>query len=152
MSEMTDQPGREIRPVAGDGDAAARPAQQLAGTSLRVDLPSAVAALLAEGSRAGGGHRARTLLKDAEIRVVLIALEAGARLAEHHAPGRITIHTLSGHLLVREAGEAIDLPAGHLLSLARSVPHDVEAREASTFLLTIAWPGDRAGELPTGEA
>ena len=110
-----------------------------------------MAALLAEGARAGGGHRARTLVKDAELRVVLVALAAGARLAEHHAPGRITIQTLSGHLIVRAAGEAVTLPAGHLLTLARTVPHEVEAREASVFLLTIAWSGDRAGEPPVGE-
>lgn len=122
-----------------------------AGSAPTVDLGAAVATLVAGSSRAGGGHRARTLVKDGDLRVVLVALEAGARLAEHHAPGRITIHTLSGHLIVRAAGEASELPAGHLLTLARAVPHEVEAREASSFLLTIAWPGDRAGGPPVVE-
>jgi len=38
--------------------------------------------------------------------------------------------------------KAFDLPAGHLLALERTVPHDVEALEDSAFLLTIAWPED----------
>jgi hypothetical protein len=32
------------------------------------------------------------------------------------------------------------LPAGRMLVLDRSLPHDVVAIEDSAFLLTIAWP------------
>lgn len=110
-----------------------------------LDLHAAAAALAAR-ERGDSGHSARTLLKGDELRVVLVALAAGASLAEHHAPGRITIQTLTGRLIVRAAGAAYALPAGQLLSLARAVPHAVEAQEASTFLLTIAWPGDRTRE------
>lgn len=116
-----------------------------------IDLQAALASLRAPGSRSSGGHRARTLIKDDELRVVLVSLRAGARLEEHHAPGRITIHALSGHLTVRVAAEAIDLNAGQLVTIARSVSHDVEAHDESAFLLTIAWPADRAGTLPVGE-
>lgn len=116
-----------------------------------IDLHQELAALRAQGSRAASGHRARTLVKDDELRVVLVSLGAGGRLAEHHAPGRITIHALAGHLTVRAAGETFDLPAGRLVTLARSVPHDVEAREASAFLLTIAWPTSGAGAIPVSD-
>ena len=116
-----------------------------------IDLQAVLASLRAPGARASGGHRARTLIKDDEMRVVLVSLQAGARLEEHHAPGRITIHALSGHLTVRVAAQAIELPAGQLVTIARSVPHDVEAREESAFLLTIAWPAARAGGPPVGE-
>jgi quercetin dioxygenase-like cupin family protein len=146
---MSGQPARGMG-LASGGTGGAPHAQESAGSIPIVDLHAA-AALVAEGSRAGGGHRARTLVKDADLRVVLVALAAGARLAEHHAPGRITIQTLSGRLIVRAAGAACELPAGQLLTLARAVPHDVEAREASAFLLTIGWPDDRAGGLPVGE-
>jgi len=36
----------------------------------------------------------------------------------------------------------VDLTPGQLLALDRSIKHDVEAREDSAFLLTIAWPTD----------
>ena len=72
-------------------------------------------------------------MKDAELRVVLIALRPGVRLEEHHAPGRITIQTPEGPLTVRAAGQAVDLPAAHVLTLGRAIPHDVEAREESVL-------------------
>ena len=95
----------------------------------------------AEGWRQGQ-HSARTLLKAADLRLVLIAIHAGDRIEEHRAPGRITIHALSGHIRVTAAGQDSDLPAGHVLTLARDAPHAVEALADSAFLLTIAWPAD----------
>jgi hypothetical protein len=34
----------------------------------------------------------------------------------------------------------VDLPAGHLLALDRTIEHDLEAVEESAILLTISWP------------
>jgi quercetin dioxygenase-like cupin family protein len=75
-----------------------------------------------------------------DFRVVLIALNAHARLPEHHTKGRISIQTVAGHIVVRADGRTFDLPTGTLLALDHDVPHDVEALEASACLLTIAWP------------
>ncbi len=111
-----------------------------------VDLAEALErARSTEGWRQGQ-HSARTLLKAADLRLVLIAMHAGNSLEEHHAPGRITIHTLSGHIRVTAAGHSTDLLQGHVLTLERAAPHAVEALADSTFLLTIAWPAD-AGAL-----
>ena len=63
----------------------AHSAPEPAGSVPTVNLRAAKAALLAEGSRPGGEHRARTLVQDDDIRVVLVALASGARLAELHA-------------------------------------------------------------------
>ncbi len=87
------------------------------------------------------GHNARTLAKYDDLRIVLAALKAGARLPEHHADGRISVHVLTGHIKVRAAGRTFDLTAGRLLALERALPHEVEALEESAFLLTIAWQG-----------
>ena len=86
------------------------------------------------------GQNARTLVKFDDFRVVLIALRARARISEHQTKGRISIHTVAGHILVRAEGRTFDLPRGGLLALDHSLPHDVEALEESAFLLTIAWP------------
>ena len=121
-------------------DSAERLAQQLTAPLFTVDLAAELAQLReAEGWRRSG-RSSRTLVKEGDLRVVLIALRAGARLEEHLAPGRITIHTLNGHLTIRAAEQTVDLPAGQVLTLARAIPHDVEATEESAFLLTIAWP------------
>ncbi len=72
-----------------------------------------------------------------------MALESGAQLAEHQTKGRISIHTIAGHIVVRADGRTFDLPVGTLLTLDEGLPHDVEALEESAFLLTIAWPIER---------
>src|SRR5574338_664175 len=88
------------------------------------------------------GHNAKTLVKYDNLRVVLIALKARARLPGHQTEGRISIQTVQGQIHVRAEGRTFYLPAGNLLALDRGLPHDVEAVEESAFLLTIAWPGD----------
>ncbi|MHB8417547.1 MAG: cupin domain-containing protein [Myxococcales bacterium] len=84
------------------------------------------------------GHLAKTLVKLPDLCVVLMTLEAGARLAEHRASGPFTIHVLSGRVNVHIDGQCVELPAGQLLGVARGLPHEVEATEASEVLLTLA--------------
>jgi quercetin dioxygenase-like cupin family protein len=86
------------------------------------------------------GRNSKTLVKQPDFRIVLIALKKGARLEEHKADARISIHTLSGHTRLQLPQETIDLPAGHLLALDRALEHDLEALEESVILLTISWP------------
>ncbi|HEX5164126.1 MAG TPA: cupin domain-containing protein [Thermomicrobiales bacterium] len=86
------------------------------------------------------GRRSETLIKTDDLRVVLITMQAGASLAEHTAPGTITIQVVQGEMTV-EVGEAShELAAGGLISLAGGVRHAVHARSDGAFLLTIAWP------------
>ena len=138
---VTGTPEKAAGFAAGLHDDATPAAQHLADPLLALDLAAEVADIRAQEPWRGSDRHARTLIKDAEMRVVLIALRPGARLEEHHAPGRITIHTIEGRLTVRAAGRAVDLPAGHVLTLGRAIPHEVEALEESAFLLTIAMAG-----------
>jgi quercetin dioxygenase-like cupin family protein len=122
-----------------------RPPQRLASPVLAFDLAEEVARLLPEGVGWRQGDRnAKTLVKEADFRVVLIALRAGGRIEEHRAAGRISVQTLVGHVRLHTAGTNVDLPAGRLVSVERDVPHAVEALEESAFLLTIAWQGEHA--------
>lgn len=85
-------------------------------------------------------HTADTIVKYPDLRIVLIALKAGGRLHEHQTAGRLSIQVFSGEIHVRVDGQLIEMSAGKLLTLDRNVPHDVEAKADSVFLLTIAWP------------
>ena len=87
------------------------------------------------------GQNARTLMKYDDFRVVLTVLKANAHIPEHQTTGRISVHVLSGHIRLTASGRTFDLRSGSLLALDQGVPHDIEALEASAFLLTIAWPG-----------
>jgi quercetin dioxygenase-like cupin family protein len=86
------------------------------------------------------GRSSRTLVKHADLRIVLIGMKANTQMHEHMAAGRISVQTLSGHIRLQLPDQAVDLPAGHLLALDQCVPHDVEALEESEFLLTLSWP------------
>jgi quercetin dioxygenase-like cupin family protein len=86
------------------------------------------------------GHTARTLFKKADFRMVLISMEKGSVLKEHHADGTISVHVLKGSLRFTAQGEAHTLQTSSLVALGASIKHEVEAMEDSAFLLTIAWP------------
>ena len=89
------------------------------------------------------GIHARTLLKRPDLRVVLIAMEKGAKMNEHHADGTISVQPVKGQIRVRTMGGAHELQAGQLFTLGASIKHDVESLDDSAFLLTIAWPTDQ---------
>lgn len=89
------------------------------------------------------GLSSKTLVKTKELRILLIAMDAGAKMQEHHTDGRICVQVLKGALQMRIQGETLALPQGNLLTLERSVKHDVDATEASVFLLTISWPTEQ---------
>lgn len=85
------------------------------------------------------GHTAVTLVKEPDLRLVLIVMSAGARIHEHKADASVSIQALDGLVRFRVSERTIDLPKGRLITLARSVVHDVEALEVSALLLTLAW-------------
>ena len=89
------------------------------------------------------GRSSRTLVKHPDLRIVLIAMKTNTRMHEHTAAGRISVHTLTGHIRLHLPDRIVDLPAGRLLALDQCVPHDVEAAEDSSFLLTLSWPPEK---------
>jgi quercetin dioxygenase-like cupin family protein len=115
----------------------------LTGTALTFDLPAEVARLKSEPPWQTHGHNAKTLVKHSDVRVVLIALRAGARMQEHSTDQCVTIHALAGRLRLHLPDETLDLPAGALVALDHTVVHDVEALEESTLLLTLGWSKPR---------
>jgi quercetin dioxygenase-like cupin family protein len=90
------------------------------------------------------GLYAKTLFKKSDFRTVLISLERGARMNEHHADGTISVQVLKGKIRLSVDGKGHELSVGSLLTLGASIKHDVEAKEDSAFLLTISWPTPQA--------
>ncbi|MBK9031533.1 MAG: cupin domain-containing protein [Myxococcales bacterium] len=84
------------------------------------------------------GHAARTILREPDLRVVVIAMEAGATIAEHHATDTATLYVLHGDLRIRFNDRVVELGAGHLLPFARGLVHDVEAIAESAVVLVLA--------------
>ena len=111
----------------------------LSHSYVELDLPAEVVRLKNEPTWSTG-QNARTLVKYGDLRVVLTALQSGARMPEHQTDGRLTVQLLSGHIQVRASGRTFNLRAGALLALDHGIRHDVTALEESALLLTIAWP------------
>ncbi len=124
-----------------------RPMHEVARSSLTFDLAAEVERLQTEESWRQGTRNAKTLVKEPDLRIVLIVMRQGGRMEEHRAPGRLSIQALAGRLRLHAQDQTIDLPAGHVLALDPDVAHDVEALDESAFLLTIAWPA-RASQQP----
>jgi quercetin dioxygenase-like cupin family protein len=89
------------------------------------------------------GLYAKTLFKKSDFRTVLISMERGARMNEHHTDGTISVQVLKGSIRLSVGGKGYELGAGSLLALGASIKHDVEAKEDSAFLLTISWPSNQ---------
>lgn len=118
--------------------------ESLAGTLtaplMDFNLVQEIEQLHAEEAWLRTGRNSKTLVKQPDFRIVLIALQKGGHLEEHSADARISIHTLSGHVKLQMPDQTVDLPGGHLLVLDRALEHDLEALEESAILLTISWP------------
>ncbi len=91
------------------------------------------------------GRSSETIVKHDQLRIVLVRMKPGSYVSHHHAEGPISIYLMQGKVRVHLPGDRMeDLNPGDLLALERALEHDVEALEASAFMLTIAWPDTAA--------
>jgi quercetin dioxygenase-like cupin family protein len=104
---------------------------------LHFDLHAELEQLKRQRNYQERGPAGRTLVKEPDLRIVLMALKADARMREHHASGPISLEVIAGTIRVRLPDASIELAVGKLLALASGIHHDVEAIDDSAFLLTI---------------
>ncbi len=84
--------------------------------------------------------KTRTLIKTPHVEVIRMVLPAGKVLAEHKAPGEITVQCLEGRITFITMGQKKELRSGDLLYLPPEEVHSVEAIHDSSFLLTMVLP------------
>lgn len=107
------------------------------GPVLRFDLHTELQQLRGQRNYQESGPAGRTLVKEPDLRIVLMALRAGAGLPEHHASGPISIQVIEGGVRVRLPNNSVELKSGQLLAVESGMRHDVEAIVDSAFLLTV---------------
>jgi quercetin dioxygenase-like cupin family protein len=122
----------------GDATRAEDRSRHLADPVRQIDLAKEARELRKDETWQREGHNAKTLVKKKSLRIVLIDMHEGARLGEHRTASRISIQVLTGNVSVRLPGRSYAVAAGQLLAVDESIPHDVEALEPSTLLLTLA--------------
>ncbi len=104
---------------------------------LSFSISEEIARLKKEPGWIKGDRNAVTLQKNSNLRVVLITLHKGATLHEHKVEGPITLLVLSGKINFIAGGENVNAESNGFIVLEKAIPHDVEALEDTTFLLTI---------------
>jgi hypothetical protein len=94
--------------------------QPMAAPFLEIDLARELNQLRREPEWARG-QNAKTLDKHDDFRIVLIVLTAHRKIPGHQTAGRVSIHAVTGHVLVRAEGRTFDLPAGRIVALDRGI-------------------------------
>ena len=120
---------------------AERPGKEHKGEALTFDIPAEVEQLRTEEIWRRSGRNSRTLVKEPNLRVLVVTLNEGMEISEHSTSGRLAVQVLSGHLQMRVPGQDLDLPAGQLMVLDFAVKFEIRALESSAFILTVAWIG-----------
>lgn len=109
------------------------------------NLPAEIENLrLADSWQRGTGRSSKTLLNSPACGILLVAMKQNTVTKEHRVEGRITIHTLVGHVRLKLPDQTVEVPAGNLLMLDRGIVHDIQAVKESVFLLTMCWHGGTA--------
>ncbi len=90
-------------------------------------------------------HIARTVVKEPDLRAVLVVVGGGTDLRPHQPDESVILEVLDGFVRVHLFGKAVPAPAGTILTLAPGELHQVEAVQDSAFLLVLPWPTQSAG-------
>jgi len=137
---MTTAPAKQIEELAEGEKEQEGMTASLSAPLLAFDLANEIEQLRREEHWIKDGRISKTLVKHSDFRIVLMFMKIGTLMQEHKTDARISIHALSGRLLLKLDGQTVELQAGHLLVLEKGLSHDVKALEESAFLLSIAWP------------
>jgi len=111
--------------------------RRMSGRALTFDLQSELEKLRGRPVYDKGVPSGTTLVKEADLRIVLMALKMGASLQKHSASGPISIQGIHGVLHVHLQDQEFELTPGQLMSVESGIQHDVVAIEDAAFLLTI---------------
>ena len=86
------------------------------------------------------GHLAKTVLRNADLRVVLMVLQRGASIPKHHAKGSLLVQAIDGRVIATLLESSFDLGPSNVLAIEPEIAHAIVAIEDSALLLTIASP------------
>lgn len=105
-----------------------------------IDLGSESVALLREPEWMGGDRSSRTLFKADTLRLVLIALRAGAVMQNEDPDEAVAIQPLQGEIAVRVSSQDIAASNGELVCVDGGEPWEIRASADSVFILTVGRP------------
>jgi quercetin dioxygenase-like cupin family protein len=119
---------------------ARRPAHLVSGQGLTFRLTDEIDSLWQDLPRTSGQRSAKTLAKSDNLRIALVALDAGIVMDPQAAAGGASLQVLQGRLNVHADGHRREVGPDELVVLSRNLREPVEAVERSVFLAMVAWP------------
>lgn len=131
---MTDQPSRGS---AGGSDRGSATGRDPETPELLPNLVELVDELIGEAHASSSGRATQSVMHTDLLRTVVIALRAGATLAEHEAPAAASLQVLRGEVTLGTGSVDFHLTTG----LFTPIPHErhsVVAHQDSALLLTVA--------------
>src|SRR6476619_1690394 len=102
-----------------------------------IDLPAFMEQIKQEAPWKERDRNAITVFKTNGMRLVLIALHAGAEMKTHTADGIISVHVMDGSMNFNADNRSVEVNKGQMLALHKGIPHSVLAIEETVFLLTL---------------
>ena len=111
---------------------------RIAGNTLSIDTASEEAGLREQAAKANTGRAAKTLVKQGQLRVTLVALRKGSVLSAHRVEGDVTIQVLRGQFEILTQDGAIRAAKGNIVALRAGVSHEAHAVRDSTILITTS--------------
>ncbi len=85
------------------------------------------------------GTKTYTIFKTDAMEAIRLVMPAGKQIAEHKAPGEITVQCLEGQVKFTARGATQTLDQHQMLYLETAEPHAVEAVKDSSVLVTIVF-------------
>src|SRR5688572_11432220 len=108
-----------------------RPARHTESPRFLFRLAEEFRSLHDEAPWSTGDRNARTLVHEEGLRVVVVALKAGARMDRHQTRGWVSILVHHGRVRIGLVDETLEASAGDNIVLRHNIPHTVEAIEES---------------------
>lgn len=109
----------------------------LSGPAVTFSIADEILRLRQEPEWISGVRNSVTVVKTANLSIVLTAVKKDAAICGHEVDGPITLQVISGAVRFSVAGEPLALKAGAVIALDKAIPHDIQAIEDSELLLTI---------------
>jgi quercetin dioxygenase-like cupin family protein len=98
-----------------------------------------------------GRQMPRVLFSTPECRAVVIDLESGEELGEHHVRERAVVEVISGRVSIEGADETAECETGTLVTFDPGEHHTIRAlTDAQLLLLLAPWPGGE--QMPANAA
>ena len=105
---------------------------------LTFDLPVLLEKIRSEEDWRTRDRNSMALHKSPELRIVLVAMHAGASIPAHTAAHPFTLLMIEGRVLFTAGQKTTTLQRGQMLTLHAGIPHDLKAPEEAAFLLTLS--------------